>query len=296
MFERFTKKARQLVVLARQEAGDLGHNYIGTEHLLLGALATNTSVAARVLTAHGVEFDVVRAAVEARSPRGGELAIKGHVPFTTRAKTVLELSLREALTLGHNYIGTEHIALGLLRVDGGAAEDVLEALDVDLKALRSALVEAAIEAGPDEAPRNVRRFRLGRASREIVITSDRPGPGDPLAESLLDPESPAAQELRDRGIDPEVVADALRAALADPKTAAARSAVLSVDPVDDKVLLLVTNSHLTDAVRATTALWTASGRTQPIHGADPIARDALTGVIEAITDALAAIEGDLSEG
>src|SRR5260370_21720315 len=114
MFERFTDPARRVVVLANEEARELGHNYIGTEHILLGLLREDESVAAQALEALGIGLDAVRREVK-QIIGPGEGMPAGHIPFTPRAKKVLELSLREALPLGHNYIGTEHILLGPVR-------------------------------------------------------------------------------------------------------------------------------------------------------------------------------------
>jgi ATP-dependent Clp protease ATP-binding subunit ClpA len=124
MFERFTDRARHAVVLAQEEARALNHNYIGTEHLLLGLLREAEGIAARALTACGIGIDHVRAEVERRIGRGTEEP-KGHIPFTPRAKKVLELSLREAKEHGHNHIGTEHTLLGLLREGEGVAAQIL---------------------------------------------------------------------------------------------------------------------------------------------------------------------------
>ena len=120
MVERFTERARQVVVLAQEEARDLKHNYIGTEHLLLGLLREGDGVAARVLSALDVSLEDVRGTIM-RIVGEGEHESQGQIPFTPRAKKVLELALREALSLGHNYIGTEHILLGLVRESEGVA-------------------------------------------------------------------------------------------------------------------------------------------------------------------------------
>src|SRR6266550_5935668 len=124
MFERFTDRARNAVVLAQEEARRLDHNYIGTEHILLGLIRESDGHAARALESLGISLDAVRQQVEEIIGRGQE-APSGHVPFTKRAKKALELSLRESLELGHNYIGTEHILLGLLREGDGVAAEVL---------------------------------------------------------------------------------------------------------------------------------------------------------------------------
>ena len=131
MFERFTERARQVVVLAQEEARMLNHNYIGTEHILLGLIHEGDGVAARSLESLGISLDAVRQQVEEIIGQGQQ-APSGHIPFTPRAKKVLELSLREALQLGHGYIGTEHILLGLLREGDGVAAQVLVTLGADL--------------------------------------------------------------------------------------------------------------------------------------------------------------------
>ncbi|WP_285780655.1 Clp protease N-terminal domain-containing protein, partial [Microtetraspora sp. NBRC 13810] len=120
MFERFTDRARRVVVLAQEEARLLGHDRIGTEHFLLGLVGEGEGVAAQAVLGPGVDLAAVRREVEELTGRG-RAAPSGHVPFTPRAKKVLELSLREALQLGHNYIGTEHILLGLIREGEGVA-------------------------------------------------------------------------------------------------------------------------------------------------------------------------------
>ena len=135
MFERFTERARQVVVLAQEEARALKHNYIGTEHLLLGLLREEEGVAARVLDTLDISVEEVRAAV-VRIVGSGEEAPQGQIPFTPRAKKVLELALREALSLGHNYIGTEHILLGLVREDEGVAARILLDLDAEPDKIR----------------------------------------------------------------------------------------------------------------------------------------------------------------
>src|SRR5579884_2903355 len=118
MFERFTDRARRVVVLAQEEARMLNHNYIGTEHILLGLIHEGEGVAAKALESLGISLEAVRQQVEEIIGQGQQ-APSGHIPFTPRAKKVLELSLREALQLGHNYIGTEHILLGLIREGEG---------------------------------------------------------------------------------------------------------------------------------------------------------------------------------
>ncbi len=140
MFQRFSDRARRVVVLAQEEARMLNHNYIGTEHLLLGLIQEGEGVAAKALESMGISLEAVREQVEEIIGRGSSPPT-GHIPFTPRAKKVLELSLREALQLGHNYIGTEHILLGLIREGEGVAAQVLMKLGADLDRVRNTVVQ-----------------------------------------------------------------------------------------------------------------------------------------------------------
>jgi ATP-dependent Clp protease ATP-binding subunit ClpC len=157
MFERFTDRARRVVVLAQEEARMLNHNYIGTEHILLGLIHEGEGVAAKGLESLGISLEGVRAQVEEIIGQGQQ-APSGHIPFTPRAKKVLELSLREALQLGHNYIGTEHILLGLIREGEGVAAQVLVKLGADLNRVRQQVIQLlsgyqgkeTVQAGPAE--------------------------------------------------------------------------------------------------------------------------------------------------
>jgi ATP-dependent Clp protease ATP-binding subunit ClpC len=139
LFERFTERARQVVVLAQDEARALKHNYIGTEHILLGLLREEEGLAARVLESLDITVEEVRAQV-ARIVGQGDEVTTGQIPFTPRAKTVLELALREALSLGHNYIGTEHILLGLVRENEGVAARILLDFDADAEKIRNEII------------------------------------------------------------------------------------------------------------------------------------------------------------
>jgi ATP-dependent Clp protease ATP-binding subunit ClpC len=166
VFERFTERARQVVVLAQEEAQGLRHNYIGTEHLLLGLLREEEGVGAHVLGELGVSLDDVRAQVAEIIGRG-DVVTAGQIPFTPRAKKVLELSLREALTLGHNYIGTEHVLLGIARESDGVAARILLDKGAGADAIRDAVVRkvGSVPLG-DAAPRpSARLWRGGRRSR-----------------------------------------------------------------------------------------------------------------------------------
>ena len=140
MFERFTDRARRVVVLAQEEARMLNHNYIGTEHILLGLIHEGEGVAAKALESLGISLDAVREQVQEIIGQGQQ-APSGHIPFTPRAKKVLELSLREALQLGHNYIGTEHILLGLIREGEGVAAQVMQKLGADLDRVRQTVIQ-----------------------------------------------------------------------------------------------------------------------------------------------------------
>jgi ATP-dependent Clp protease ATP-binding subunit ClpC len=139
MFQRFTDRARRVVVLAREEAIGLGHDHVGTEHILLGIITEGQGVASKTLEALGISPDAVRQQVEERIGRG-EHEQDGHIPFTPRAKRVLELSLREAQQLGHDYIGTEHILLGLIREGDGEAAQVLIGMGADLARTRQEVI------------------------------------------------------------------------------------------------------------------------------------------------------------
>src|SRR5512136_2732546 len=166
MFERFTERARQVIVLAQEEARALRHNYIGTEHLLLGLLREADGVAARVLGSLEVNLDEVRADV-ARIVGEGDSESQGQIPFTPRAKKVLELALREALSLGHNYIGTEHILLGLMRESEGVAARILNDLDVDADRARQEVM--SVLSGPSRRPAR------GATTPEAAESKERKG-------------------------------------------------------------------------------------------------------------------------
>jgi ATP-dependent Clp protease ATP-binding subunit ClpC len=140
VFERFTDRARRVIVYAQEEARLLSHDYVGTEHLLLGLVHDGQGVAAKTLESLGIRLEAVRVQVEAIIGRG-QRAPSGHVPFTPRAKKVLELSLREAKQLGHNYIGTEHLLLGLIREGEGVAAQVLLTLSGDLSRVRQQVLQ-----------------------------------------------------------------------------------------------------------------------------------------------------------
>ena len=185
MFERFTDRARRVVVLAQEEARMLNHNYIGTEHILLGLIHEGEGVAAKGLEALGISLEGVRAQVEEIIGQGQQ-APSGHIPFTPRAKKVLELSLREALQLGHNYIGTEHILLGLIREGEGVAAQVLVKLGADLNRVRQQVIqllsgyqgkEAATAGAPEGTPAT--SLVLDQFGRNLTVAA-REGKLDPV--------------------------------------------------------------------------------------------------------------------
>jgi ATP-dependent Clp protease ATP-binding subunit ClpC len=148
VFERFSERARRVVVLAQEEARMLNHNYIGTEHILLGLIHEGESVAAKALESLGISLEAVRQQVEEIIGQG-QSPPTGQIPFTPRAKKVLELSLREALQLGHNYIGTEHILLGLIREGEGVGAEVLTKQGATLERARGEVMQLIAAAPPE---------------------------------------------------------------------------------------------------------------------------------------------------
>ncbi len=190
MFERFTDRARRVVVLAQEEARLLNHNYIGTEHILLGLIHEGEGVAAKALESLGISLEGVREQVEEIIGQGGS-SPSGHIPFTPRAKKVLELSLREALQLGHNYIGTEHILLGLIREGEGVAAQVLVKLGADLSRVRQQVIQllsgysssretqTATSGGPSGEPQQSGSLVLDQFGRNLTQLA-RDGEVDPV--------------------------------------------------------------------------------------------------------------------
>jgi ATP-dependent Clp protease ATP-binding subunit ClpA len=217
MFERFTDRARRAVVSAQEEARRLQHNYIGTEHVLLGLLAVRGGVAYKVLDRFGMSQEGVREEVVALIGPGST-PMSGHIPFTPRAKKTLELSLREALQLNHNYIGTEHILLGLIREGEGVAAQIIAGHGADLDSVRQAVIEM-LHAYGGQRP----------GQRGLRGLSGAPGEADDL------PATPAAEAsvsgaVRLAGTRPVGSHHLLAAALDDPDSAAARTLVsLGVD-------------------------------------------------------------------
>jgi ATP-dependent Clp protease ATP-binding subunit ClpC len=167
MFERFTERARQVVVLAQEEARQLKHNYIGTEHILLGLLREEEGLAARVLESLDITVERVRAQV-VRIVGSGEEVTSGQIPFTPRAKKVLELALREALSLGHNYIGTEHILLGLVRENEGVAARILLDFDADSEKIRNEVIRMLSGPGGRRAGAGTAASGEGKKSSKLL--------------------------------------------------------------------------------------------------------------------------------
>ena len=198
MFERFTDRARRVVVLAQEEARLLNHNYIGTEHILLGLIHEGEGVAAKALESLGISLEAVRSQVEEIIGQGGS-SPSGHIPFTPRAKKVLELSLREALQLGHNYIGTEHILLGLIREGEGVAAQVLVKLGADLSRVRQQVIQllsgySGSTSGEGSEP-----------GKETVGGSAERGDGSQGGSAILDQFGRnLTQNARDKELDPVI--------------------------------------------------------------------------------------------
>jgi ATP-dependent Clp protease ATP-binding subunit ClpA len=243
MFERFSGQARQVVVLAQEEARELDHNYIGTEHLLLALLAPSDSLASASLTALGYTRDDVRAKVEELVGRG-KSSPGGHIPFTPRAKKVLELSLREALQLKHNYIGTEHILLGLLREGEGRAAQILAGKH-PLDRIRGEVL-ARIEA---PAAREAHGAGRTPAAHQVLalaaeLAGETPVGSHHILEAILQqPDSAAAKVLADAGLDLDQLASKLVVVSTEdtaddtPEQAATRQLELSVTDAAVTVVL-----------------------------------------------------------
>ena len=219
MFERFTDRARRVVVRAQEEARGLQHNYIGTEHLLLALLDERDGIAARALGRFEMRPDPVRAEVKAIVGLGSKTP-KGHIPFTPRAKKTLELALREALELHHNYIGTEHILLGVIREGEGVGAQILKEHAADLLPVRMAVLDMLQAAGAAAGSRRLRDWlRAGRRGEQL---SEEPGEQadaatTPAAESTL------GEAARLAGEQPIGSHHLMLAALTDANAAAARA-------------------------------------------------------------------------
>jgi ATP-dependent Clp protease ATP-binding subunit ClpA len=285
MFERFTDRARRVVVLAQEEARLLHHNYIGTEHLLLGLIHEREGVAAKVLEQLGISLEAVRDKVRAIIDEGGG-APSGHIPFTPRAKKVLELSLREALQLGHNYIGTEHILLGLIREAEGVGAQVLINLGADLSAVRHEVIQ---QLSGYTSGRRVPRFvdpspamtsRQTPAAVKATVEARRLAGGSPVASHhyllglLQQHDSVAAKALESLGVTAESlqqrVAEIDAAGTSDetPEEAGARRIGLRVE--GKLVMLEIDDSELAESLERAMA----GRKVRIIRGTDPEAEGA----------------------
>ena len=276
MFERFTDAARRVVVSAQEEARSLKHNYIGTEHVLLGLLAEPDGAAARALAGAGVTPENARDQI-VKIVNVGDTEPHGHIPFTPRAKKVLELSLREALHLRHHDIGSEHILLGILREGQGVAAQALAGLGTDTERLRREVVRlagSARRAGPDE-PLTPRPAHTPAAA-EVLATAEELASGSPIgSHHLLEAlarshRSAAGHALAAAGVDVEVLAAKLDEVGLEgttdltPEEEAARQAEIRLD--GDEVHLVLRDPAVVDRVRA------VSGHLGgPIRGTDPVA-------------------------
>jgi ATP-dependent Clp protease ATP-binding subunit ClpA len=236
MFERFTNRARHVVVLSQEEARLLSHNYIGTEHILLGLLGEPESIAGQVLAGFGLTLDGVREDVLEKIGRGKNKP-SGHIPFTPRAKKTLELSLREALSIKHNYIGTEHILLGLIREGEGVAAQILRD-HADLLEIRAAVLNAVSATDPGEEGEGSEetnavlrwlRQRLSRHGASLPFRPDVPG-AEPATRGTPAVEAALQQAARLAGPLPVGSHHLLLAALEDANSAASSTlASLGVD-------------------------------------------------------------------
>ena len=262
MFERFTAEARSVVVRAQEEARGLHHDYIGTEHILLGLYAMPTSVAAMALRNLGVSATAVKAGIETTVGKGRDASPPGHIPFSKRAKKVLELSLREALQLKHNYIGTEHILLALEREGDGLAAKILANQIHDMTAIRTT-VNALLSEGTREHPGSAPPPRTS-AAEEVVsaahaLAGDAPMGSHHLLEALIRADgSMAAKVLGELGIDAATIAskvdefDTEDTTDATPEELAARKMELRVE--GDEVHLIFRDSGTLDLAKAVTGL------------------------------------------
>jgi ATP-dependent Clp protease ATP-binding subunit ClpA len=211
VFERFTDEARRVVVLSQEESRLLDHDHIGTHHLLLGLIHEGDGAAAQALAALGVTLDGARGQVERIVGRGSSGPVSGHIPFTPGAKKALELSLREALQLGHNYIGTEHVLLGLLRTDDPAVGEVLVGLGTDGAAVDHQLVQIIARTRPESiramttaAPAPPFSPELTAVIGEACAAAKAAGASSVKPEHLFDaaarwPDGAAARMVRARG-------------------------------------------------------------------------------------------------
>jgi ATP-dependent Clp protease ATP-binding subunit ClpA len=277
MFERFTDAARRVVVNAQVEARRLKHDYIGTEHILLGLLAEEETVAAAALRELGISADAVRQQVVAMVGEG-PAEPTGHIPFRPRAKKALELSLREALALKHNYIGPEHILLGILREGQGTAARALHRLGADTARVRLEVSRLLGEKAGEHAgePPRTSRLRHTPAAAEVLATAEELAGGSPIgSHHLLEAlarshRSAAGHALAATGVDVEVLTATMDQLGLEgttdltPEEEAARQVEIRVD--GDEVHIVLRDPGTVDRVRAITELVGGA-----IRGTDPVA-------------------------
>jgi len=250
MFERFTDRARRVIVLAQEESRLLDHNYIGTEHILLGLIHEGEGIAAMTLEQLGVTLDAVRLQVEQIIGRGNS-SPSGHIPFTPRAKKVLELSLREALTLGHDYISTEHLLLGLIREGEGVAIQVLVKLVADLDRVRQSVLQAISEGSEGESPPARSAVSSVGARGRSLATAEMMGSGEVLLALLGDDRSVASQALANLGVTVDAVATQLAALdAAHEMRADAGARRLQVRVEGEEVAVVLSDPGLAQALMA----------------------------------------------
>jgi len=300
MFERFTNSARHVVVLSQEEARRLHHNYIGTEHILLGLLGEREGVAFRVLEGFGMSLEGTREEVKAIVGTGTGKAVSGHIPFTPHAKKTLEYALREAVQLRHTYIGTEHILLGVIREGGGIGAKILQQHSADITPIRMAVLDS-LTTVPAEATRSRRWLRR----RSAAGPDDEPEPGE-QAELRTTPaaDTSLSEAARLAGSQPVGSHHLLLAALGDPDTAAARAlAALGVDLDQAREALRTadvtgTSDEQPEEAGRRQMLIRVTGDQLTIEAADP----EIVGLGRAALDALGAkasppgtIRGDLPE-
>ena len=264
MFERFTDRARRVLVLAQEEARLLNHNFIGTEHILLGLIHEGEGVAAKALESLGVSLEAVKTEVEAAIGPASSTS-SGSPPFTPRAKKVLELSLREALQLGHNYIGTEHMLLGIVREGEGVAVAVLTTFGVDLNRVRRAVLQLleGYVGSPVKGTQMTVAANRALAMARVLSESELVGTHDILL-ALFDQEgSAAARVLIGAGIERATVKALIDelgiVGTTDERPEAAGARTVEVEVHDDEVVVHVRDLHVAAMMRAGFGNSTGSG-------------------------------------
>ena len=306
MFERFTNRARRVIVLAQDEARELQHNYIGTEHILLGLLGVPDGLAGRALDRFGISVADAREEVIAIVGKGTEPP-SGRIPFTPRAKKVLELGLREALSLHHNYIGTEHILLGLIREGDGVGAQILVTAAGDLARVRTVVLgllpPAQAKAGrrwlhrnpavPGDEPEEPHTTPAARTSLDEAarLAGQSPvGSHHLLLAALADPETAAAKALVSLGLDLDQAKDVLRNAdvtgTSDEQPEERGRRHMRIRVASDAVTLEATDQELVSLASATAeVLGGEAGPPGTIRGDLPIA-SSLGKVWQALRDSL----------